>query len=121
PLPADPGPDDPEPSWHQVAELPEMAAQVTEYQGHFRTCPGCGTLNHQPIPQALKAHSIGPRLAATLSYLTGSHRGSKRGLEEISEDVFAVPVSLGTLVHLQEETSAALATAHAEALAAVRA
>src|SRR5262249_17444583 len=37
PLPPDPGPGDPEPSWHQVAELPEIAAQVTEYQGHYRT------------------------------------------------------------------------------------
>ena len=34
PLPARAGPDDPEPSWHQVAELPPMAARVTEYQGH---------------------------------------------------------------------------------------
>ena len=33
PLPPSPGPQDPEPTWHQVAELPEMAAQVTEYQG----------------------------------------------------------------------------------------
>src|SRR4051812_7339929 len=27
------GPNDPEPTWHQVAELPPTAAQVTEYQG----------------------------------------------------------------------------------------
>src|SRR5262245_60125644 len=64
PLPARAGPNDPEPSWHQVAELPEPAAEVTEYQGHFRTCPGCGTLNHAPIPAEVRAHSTGPRLAA---------------------------------------------------------
>src|SRR5262245_5683036 len=121
PLPADPGPDDPEPTWHQVAELPEMAAHVTEYQGHFRTCPGCGALNHAPIPRDLKAHSIGPRLAATLAYLTGSHHVSQRGLEEIAADVFDVPLSVGTVAHLQAQVSQALAPAHAEALAAVRA
>jgi transposase len=93
PLPADARPDDPEPSWHQVAELPEMAAHVTEYQGHYRTCSCCDTLNHAAIPAALKAHSIGPRLAATLAYLAGSHRLSKRGLEEVTEAVFDVPVS----------------------------
>src|SRR5262249_37781734 len=38
PLPVSPGPEDPEPTWHQVAELPPTAAQVTEYQGHSRTC-----------------------------------------------------------------------------------
>jgi transposase len=121
PLPADPGPADPQPTWHQVAELPPTAARVTEYQGHFRTCPGCGTLNHAPIPRDVKAHSIGPRLAATLAYLTGSHHVSQRGLEEIAQDVFDVPLAVGTVANLQAQVSAALAPAHAEALAAVRA
>src|SRR5205823_2946648 len=109
PLPPNPGPEDPEPTWHQVAELPELAAQVTEYQGHFRTCPGCGTLNHAPIPADLKAHSIGPRLSATLAYFAGRHHLSQRGLEEAAQDVFDVPLALGTVGHLAEQTSAALA------------
>jgi transposase len=121
PLPAEAGPGDPEPTWHQLAELPAMAAAITEYQGHFRTCSGCGTLNHAPIPADLKAHSVGPRLAATLAYLTGSHHVSQRGLEEIAQDVFEVPLSVGTVAHLQAQMSAALAPAHAEAVAAVRA
>src|SRR5215212_3522182 len=45
PLPLEASPEDPEPSWHQVAELPQMAAVVTEYQGHYRTCACCGQLN----------------------------------------------------------------------------
>jgi transposase len=121
PLPAAPGPADPAPTWHQVAELPPTAARVTEYQGHFRTCPCCGAVSHAPIPQALKAHSVGPRPAATLCYLAGSHRVSKRGLEEITEDVFDVPWALGTVAHLESQLSAAPAPAHAEALQAVRA
>ena len=121
PLPSQPGPDDPEPSWHQVAELPPVAAQVTEYQGHYRSCPGCGTLNHTAIPQQLKAHRIGPRLAATLGYLAGTHHLSKRGLEEVVEDVFEVPLSLGAIAHLETQLCDALAPAHAEAVACVRA
>jgi hypothetical protein len=115
------GPEDPEPSWHQVAELPQLAALVTEYQGHYRTCPCCGMLNHAPIPHDLKAHCVGPRLAATLGYLAGSHRVSSRGLEEISLDVFDVPVALGTVANLRAEVSEALAPAHAEAIQVVRA
>src|SRR5574337_177370 len=46
PLPKTPSPDDPQPSWHQTAELPKMAARITEYQGHYRTCPCGGLLNH---------------------------------------------------------------------------
>jgi transposase len=120
PLPPGPAADDPEPTWHQVAELPRLAAEVTEYRGHFRTCPGCGTLNHAAIPAELKAHSVGPRLAATLAYLAGRHHLSQRGLEELAEDVFDVPLSLGTVGHLAEQASAALAPAHAEAVQAVR-
>ena len=104
-----------------MAELPPVAAQVIEYQGHYRTCPDCGTLNHATIPQHLKAHSIGPRLAAILGYLTGTHHLSKRGLEEVVEDVFEVPISLGTIAHLETQLSDALAPAHAEAVASVRA
>jgi transposase len=121
PLPPLPAPTDPEPTWHQVAELPPLVAEVTEYRGHFRTCPGCGALNHAAIPAELKAHSIGPRLAAALAYLSGRHHLSQRGLEELAEDVFDVPVSLGTVGQLAQQTSAALAPAHAEAVGAVRA
>jgi transposase len=120
PLPVEAGPGDPEPSWHQVAELPPMAAVVTEYQGHYRTCPCCGQLNHAAIPPEVKAHGVGPRLAATLAYLAGSHRVSKRGLEEITEDVFEVPIALGTVANLEAETTDALAAPHTEALQAVR-
>jgi transposase len=120
PLPPVPAPDDPEPTWHQVAELPPLAAEVTEYRGHYRTCPCCGTLNHAAIPADLKAYSVGPRLAATLAYFAGRHHLSQRGLEEAAEDVFDVPLSLGTVGHLAQQTSAALAPAHAEAVQAVR-
>src|SRR6516162_793582 len=44
-LPAMPGPDDPEPRWHQVIELPAVPVQVIEHQAHARTCPHCGHLN----------------------------------------------------------------------------
>jgi transposase len=121
PLPARAAPDDPPATWHQVAELPPVVAQVTEYRGEYRTCSCCGTLNHTPIPADVKAHSVGPRLAATLSYLTGCHQVSKRGLEEIVETLFEVPVALGTVARLEQEMSVALAPAHQAAVEAVRA
>jgi transposase len=120
PLPDAPAPQDPEPRWHQVAELPELAAIVTEHQGHWRTCPECGLLNHAEIPAEVRAHVIGPRLAAVMSYLSGCHHDGKRGVEEIVETVFQVPVSLGTVVALEQEMSAALAAPHDEARQAVR-
>jgi transposase len=119
PLPQQAGPDDPPPTWHQVAELPPLAAEITEYQGHYRSCPCCGTLNHAAIPADIRAHSVGPRLSATLSYLAGCHGLSKRGLEEVAQAVFDAPVALGTVANLEQEMSAALAGSHREALDAV--
>src|SRR5512135_1168723 len=92
PLPEEPAPDDPEPQWHQVAELPEIAAVVTEYQGHSRTCPECGLLNCVEIPPEVRTHVIGPRLAAVMSYFSGRHHNGKRGVQEIVGTVFQVPV-----------------------------
>jgi transposase len=119
-LPQAPGADDPEPRWHQVVELPEMPVQVTEYQAHGRTCPNCGQLNWAQIPNEVRDHACGPRLTATLSFLSGVLHAGKRGIEEFVETVFHVPIALGTVSNLEQEMSAALAAAHAEARQAVQ-
>ena len=119
-LPKEAGPNDPPPTRHQVAELPELTAIITEYQGHARTCPCCGEVTQAPIPAEIRAHSCGPLLTATMSYFAGRHHVGKRGVEEIVEDVFDAPVSLGTVSALEQEMSQALAPAHREALAVVQ-
>jgi transposase len=120
PLPVEPGPGDPEPTWHQVAELPELAAIITEHQGHARTCSCCGRLNRGVIPPEIRAHVIGPRLAAVMSYFASRHRIGRRGVGEIVETVFEVPISLGSISTLEAQTSDALAGPYQEAQAAVR-
>jgi transposase len=120
PLPPQAGPDDPPPKRFQTIELPPITLEVTEYQAHGRTCPCCGVVTHATIPAAIRVHSVGPRLTGTLSYLTGCHGISKRGVEEIADSVFGAPLALGTVAHLEQEVSAALAAAHDEALAALR-
>jgi transposase len=119
PLPAEPRPGDPEPTWHQVAELPELAAVITEHQGHARTCSCCGHLNRGQIPPEVRAHVIGPRLAATMSYFSSRFRIGRRGVEEIVETVFEVPTSLGSISTLEAEVSDALGSPYQEAQTAV--
>ena len=119
-LPKEASPDDPEATRHQVAELPKLAAEITEYQGHARICPYCSKVTRAAIPDEIRAHSVGPRLTAALSYFAGCHGVSKRGIEEISEAMFQAPIALGTIANLEQEMSAALAPAHQEALVAVR-
>lgn len=120
PLAQEAGPADPEPTRHQVADLPPVRAEVIEYQGHGRTCACCGKVTWANIPAEARRHSIGPGLAAAMSYLAGCHQMSKRGVEETIEALYDVPVSLGTVSNLEAEMSQALAPLHQEALAAVR-
>lgn len=119
-LPRKAGPNDPEPKRFQTVELPPIVAQVVEYQAHARTCPCCGVVTHATIPATIRSHSVGPRLTATLSYFSGCHGVSKRGVEEIAETVLGVPIALGTVANLEQEVSDAIEPAHREALDAVR-
>jgi transposase len=116
-----PGPDDPEPRWHQVVELPEIPVQVTEYQAHARICSQCGQLNWAKIPDTIRNHVCGPRLTATLSFMSGVLHASKRSIEDFAEAVLRVPLGLGTVSNLEQEMSVALAAAHAEAQQALQA
>ena len=98
----------------------QVLATVTEHQGHARTCACCGEVTRAAIPAEVLAHSIGPQLTSVIGYLTGDQGMSKRGVEELVEQVFGVPVGLGTVSNLEQEISAALAAAHTEATDAVR-
>jgi transposase len=109
---------DPAPTIHQIAELPRIRADITEHRGHFRTC-ACGCVNHAAIPAEVRQESVGPNLAAAIAYLAGSHGISKRGLEEVVETFFEVPISLGKISNLEVEMTKALEPAYQEARTAV--
>ena len=113
-LAKNPGPHDPPPERFQTVELPPIVVKVTEYQAHARTCGGCGHVTRATIPAEIRAHVFEPRFTAVLSYLTGCHGISKRGVEEIVETIFNVPIGLGTVSNLEQDVSAALEPAHAE-------
>jgi transposase len=120
-LPANPAPDEPEPVWAQVAELPSMAAAITEHQAHGCQCGLCGHVTWAHIPADVLAHGFGPRLSAAVVFLSGRCHGSKRLVAEIVQTLFDVPISVGSICNIEAEASAALAPAHAQAEQAVRA
>jgi transposase len=121
PLAQDPGPAVPPPTWHQVAELPPVLVHVTEHQGHARTCAACGVVTRAVIPGEVRAHTLGPRLTGVMAYLRGAVHAGQRGVEDLVETVFGLPLGLGTVTNAEREVSQALAPAHAEAMAAVQA
>ena len=107
--------DDPKPWRHQVIEIPPFKPVVTEYQWHQLTCPACGATTRAPWPAGVPSGTYGPRVQATVALCTGSYRLSKRTTQQAMEEVFGVPMSVGTISPLERATTEALATPVEEA------
>lgn len=97
---------------HQVIDIPEPRADVTEYQLRCVRC-SCGTENWPKIPQVARS-GFGPRITAFLAHLTGLHRMTRRGCQEIIKTIFGIDISLGSVCRLHQEVSESLAPTHAQ-------
>lgn len=113
--------DDPQPSRHQVTEVPPITPVVTEYQLHQLLCPACGALTRAALPRGVPPGGFGPRVQAIVALCTGAYRLSKRTTQEVMADLFGLPMSLGTIPHLEQATAQAVAAPVADAQAYVRA
>jgi transposase len=96
-----------------VIDIPEPKPEVTEYQLRCIRC-SCGAENWPKIPQAARS-GFGPRLAAFLAHLTGRHRVTRRGCQEIAKTIFGIDICLGSVCKLHQEISESLAPAHEKA------
>jgi transposase len=101
--------DDPKPWRHQVIELPPITPVVTEYQWHQLVCPACGETTRAPWPAGVPSGTYGPRVQATVALCTGAYRLSKRTTQQMMDEVFGVPMSVGTISPLEQATTAAVA------------
>ena len=107
--------DDPTPWRHQVIEIPPMKPVVTEYQWHQLVCAACGEITRAPWPEGVPSGTYGPRVQATVSLYTGAYRLSKRTTQQMMDEVFGVPMSVGTIGPLEQATTAAIAAPVEEA------
>ena len=101
--------EDPEPSRHQVWDIPEIKPHVDEYQLHTLPCEHCGEYTTAKLPDGVPTGAFAPRLVATVAILTGVYRMSKRTTESILADFFGIPISLGSIPVCEAIVSAALA------------
>ena len=93
---------------HQVAELPEVRAHVTEYRLLHLRCTSCGGTSMAMPPAEVGQRHFGPRLSALVCLLTGRFHLSRRQSRALLEEVVAVPPALGSVQALLEEGSRAL-------------
>src|SRR3989441_7547162 len=100
--------DDPTPFRHQVMEIPPIQPVVTEYQWHQLVCPACGETTRAPWPAGVPSGTYGPRVHATVALCTGAYRLSKRMTGQAMDDVFGVPMSVGTVSQSEKATTQVL-------------
>lgn len=112
--------EDTEPERHQVTELPRITPVVTEYRRHCLWCVACGARTQAPWPTTMPTGSFGPRVQATVGYLTGRIGASQREVQDIFATLYQTEVSVGGIGLLEQAMSAALATPVAEAQAYVQ-
>src|SRR5499433_3427461 len=101
--------DDPTPFRHQVLEIPPIKPVITEYQWHQLVCSECGATTRAPWPEGVPSGTYGPRVHATVALCTGSYRLSKRTTQQVMDDIFGVPMSVGTISQSEQTTTAVLA------------
>jgi transposase len=114
------GGDDPAPHRHQVIDVPKVVATVKEYQLHSLVCEGCGIATRASLPPGVPTGQFGPRLQAVVALCSGDYYLSKRQTERLVEDVFGVPIALGSIANLEQATSDALAAPYEEVAQALR-
>ena len=111
--------DDASPFRHQVIEMPPIKPVITEYQWHQLVCTACGETTRAPWPEDVPSGTYGPRVHATVALCTGSYRLSKRTTAQVMDDLFGVPMSVGTISQSEKATTAVVAAPVEEARAYV--
>jgi transposase len=106
--------DDPQPRKHQVAEIPPVQAEVTEYRLHRLTCTACGTRTCASLPAGVPTGAFGPRLQACLAILASGYRLGKRPIRQLAHDLFGLSISTGMVAKLERSTAEALQQPMAE-------
>jgi transposase len=88
----------------QVFDLPPIKVEVTEHQAEIKECGRCGTLTTAEFPEEVRNKvQYGPGLKATAAYIKSYGLLSYERAAELFEDLFGVPLSGGTLVHIDRE------------------
>ncbi len=108
--------EDEQPQCHQVTYLPRIEPEIVEYQRHAVDCLVCGARNQAEWPADMPKGSFSEEVQALTAYLGGRFGISKRDIAEISETVFHIDISLGSISAQEQRVSQALKKPLDEAL-----
>ena len=93
---------------HQVAEIPPIEPVITEYRLHEFQCGQCGAATRGELPAGVSKGCFGVRLTAILALLSGGCRLGKRTIQQLTEQLFGLSISLGMICKLERRVAEAL-------------
>lgn len=106
---------------YQQVELREHRPHVSEWRRHEVRCEHCGARTRAEYDSAkIPSSAFGPCLTATVALLIGAYHLSRRKTQLLLLELFGIEVSLGAISAMEKRASAALESAHDEALREVQ-
>jgi transposase len=81
----------------QKIEIPAIKPYVKEYHLYQGVCRACGKKKTASLPPGNQADLLGDHAKAIISALRGFFHNSKRDVQQILQDVFHLPISLGLI------------------------
>ena len=105
----------------QIVETPEFKAFVREFRLWKKRCPKCGGFTRGKLPPGSPKGAFGARIQATTAMLSGRFRLSRREVQALLRLMAGVDMSLGSVQACCETASEAMAGAHADLHAQVKA
>ena len=106
---------------HQVYEIPLPKYEVTEYRIYKGCCETCHITHKGQLPTGVSWKGFGVRAQAMLSLLTSKYRLSKRLIQSWFQDVYQMPICLGSVSNVERTVSQSLKLIHEEVFSAVQA
>ena len=98
----------------QVFDLSPLNIQVTEHQALIKVCPNCYYKNEGAFPKHVtQPTQYGPHLTSVLSYLSHYQLIPFNRLKQLTQDIFGVILSQGTLVNMTKRFYELLETTEA--------
>lgn len=91
-----------------VWELPLIQPEITAHHYHTLCCHNCGELTTAQRPPDVPPGAFGPRTAAAIAVLHGDYHLSDRLVPRLLHEFFGMPLSVGSVVDMQQTASAAL-------------
>lgn len=105
---------------HQVYEIPLPKYEVTEYRIYKGCCENCYLKHEGQLPAGISWKGFGVRTQAMLSLLTSKYRLSKRLVQSWFQDVYQMPICLGSVSNVEHTISKSLKSVHEEVFSTIQ-